>query len=206
MAKLIKKITWTAAAGFSIAAVSSAIAGLTCAFMRIEGVTDFAAAGTLSAVLAGGLFAAGKFSLFREGEPHLTVTQEVHAHLTLENYRHITVTTTLHNSSKVVVQPPTASCKLFQTAPVPDKDVEYIHAKATANPNSSNYHQYEWWQLYQVNKTWKNQELSIEPNQKAQQTFQFLIRKEVTAVLIHTAILNPQVANNGWDCYTSLEF
>ena len=193
----------------TIIAMVSIPAGLLWAILQ-GSAQSVITAGAAATALATALIAAWKFNLFREGQPHLTITQEIHTQALGQSYRLIVVTATLHNTSKVIVRPPAAWCKLDQTAPMDDHHAEYIYAKALEDSKSNAYHQYRWWQLDQVDKTWPQGELEVEPNEKHPLTFQFIISNEATAIGVTTAIIRAEPKGNqphqhGWMCYDFLD-
>ena len=92
-----------------------------------NGIALLASAAAATAVI---LAAAHKFDLFRESKPHLTVTQTVQTQELGQSYRLVAVTSTLHNKSKALVSPTKAWCRLDQTGPLTDKEVQTIFAEA----------------------------------------------------------------------------
>ena len=202
MKKLIEKTPLFLAAGFGIMAIAAAVASLIQAFTGTKGAADFAAAGTLCAILAGALLAAWKFSLFREGEPHLTISQQTEDELLAQSYRIVTVTAFLHNTSKVVVQPTQAWCEIFQLGPMDDQAAEKIYQQSLQRQTSPNKNRYDWWLLNRESKGWIPGELKIEPNEKCPLQFEFMIGRTVTLIKIRTAIANPRFADHAWPCYT----
>lgn len=167
-------------------------------------------------ILAAATAAAWKFSLFREAKPHLTISQQAQFHDISPDYRLIAINTTLHNTSKVLVTPTTAWCRLYQTAPLNNQHVEYIYQDAIDNPSDNRYEQFAWGALGKVEKSWPKGQLTVEPNEKTPVAFQFIIPKVVTAVQITTAINKPDQSHShnrehegpdaqSWMCYTFLE-
>ena len=171
---------------------------------------DFPAAGALSALLSAALAAAWKFSLFRESDPHLTITQEISADREGEETWIVTVNATLHNTSRVVVRPSRARCQLIQTGPITKEALSAIAQQAKEHPRSDAYLRYSWYLLDQDQRSWPKGNLKVEPNQKTQIAFQFMINAAVTRIGVITAILeedksqkNPQpLYESGWTCYT----
>ena len=209
---MIVKTIKAIAIAFAVMALAAIPAGLIIAILQ-GSAQNIIAAGAAAMVLADAMIAAWKFSLFREGQPHLTITQEIHTQPLGQSYRLVAATATLHNTSKVIVRPPAAWCKLDQTAPLNDEEVEYIYTRALESSPGNNRRQYPWWQLDQINRIWSNGELTVEPNERNPITFQFIISGQVTAIGVTTAIIGPEIkAKNpnpphqlGWMCYTFLE-
>lgn len=156
----------------------------------------------LTAILA----AAHKFGLFRESTPHLSISQEVAFQTLSPGYTLVVVTAVLHNTSKVLSTPNYAICQLAQTSPLTDEDVEQIYDSSLNNPKDGIYQQFPWWQLGEVTKTWPESHITIEPAEKLQETFQFIIDDSVRSIVAITAVnLSKQVDDFGPVCYTFAE-
>lgn len=180
-------------------------------------ITGTALSASAAAAVAAILAAAHKFGLFRESQPHLSVTQTIYTQQLGQNFRLVAVTAILHNNSKVLVRPTKAWCRLDQTAPLKDEDVQEIINDALTNKSDEPYEQFAWPILAQVDKTWSPGEMVIEPNENAPVVFQFTIGKEATAVHISTAIIQSDQPINqpnqsdtqlhplAWMCYTFSE-
>lgn len=166
-------------------------------------VNGIALTASAAAAIAAILAAAHRFGLFRESEPHLNISQDITTQPISPNYTLVAVTATIHNTSKVLTTLGQITCQLAQTAPMTDHDVEQIYVNATHNPQQNEYHQYDWWILDQVEKHWPNNGLPIEPAEKHQETFQFIIANSVQSAVIFTATNVPnKVADYGPKCYT----
>lgn len=166
----------------------------------INGLALLASAAAATALI---LAAAQKFDLFRESKPHLTISQKITSRQISPGYALIMVTTTLHNTSKVLVTPTQATCRLSQTSPMTDADVEEIYQNSPPDFLENRYEQFGWWLLDKVQKDWLTGETFIEPNEKHQETFQFIIDSSVDSVAALTAINIPyKVANFSVTCYT----
>lgn len=181
-------------------------------FPPSEVARNLALTASAAALLAGAFMAIQKFSLFREGKPHLTITQEIHTQPLGQSYRLVAVTATMHNTSRVVVKPQTAWCRLEQTAPLDDTHIEEIYQEAVASQPDHQFSQYGWKQLAQADKAWAKGEIAVEPNEKHPAIFQFIISNTVEAIIATTAVTleskeskdQQQWSPAGWLCYTFL--
>lgn len=152
------------------------------------------------------LAAAHKFGLFRESVHHLSISQEVTFQQLSPDYILVVVTAILHNTSKVLSTPNYAICRLSQTSPFTNNDVEQIYENSLYVPQDGIYQQFAWWQLGEVTKTWPDSHITIEPGEKLQETFQFIIGDSVRAIVALTAVnLSKQVDDFGPICYTFAE-
>ena len=197
----------------SMAALAGAIVnvGFTLAYGKEPAPTvGLASLSAAAALLATTLSAAYQFDLFRNAKPHLTLTQDVQSQGLGESYRLVVVTTTLINSSRVLVKPTDAWCRLAMTGPLADGDVEEIYNSARREPAGTEFDQYGWWELDMAAKQWQDGDFAVEPNERVSLPFQFIISASVTAISVVTAVLNPEEPRSGddgtapkaWLCYT----
>ena len=191
----------------------ASISGIISAILGSASIPDLAALASAAIIMATAFAAAHRFEIWRESKPHLTLQQSVYHQPLGDNYRLVAVTTTLTNGSKVLVSPETARCRISQTAPVPDDDVMDIYTNGLEQPDDDAYEQYGWWELDVVHKRWFNEQFTVEPNESAKVSFQFIISADVAAVSIATSIIKPghsravtdAAPQPAWTCYSFLE-
>ena len=170
----------------------ASISGISSAILGSASIPDLAALASAAIIMATAFAAAHRFEIWRESKPHLTLQQSVYHQPLGDSYRLVAVITKLTNGSKVLVSPETAWCRIFQTAPVPDDDVMAIYINGLEQSDDDTYEQYGWWELDIVHKHWLDeQQFTVEPNESANVRFQFIIRADVAAVAISTAIIKP---------------
>ena len=159
---------------------------------------------TALAIVAGGIFAAYKWQIFRDFEPHLTITHEVSHRSIGDNYVHIDVTATLHNSSRVKMEFLKGFVRLQRIAPVSDEEVESLYAQVFVDKV---YDDLQWPILDEAPLSWDRDELIIEPGERHQEAYEFIVAKAVRAVIIYTYFYNsrpsqPSRSSEGWGATT----
>ena len=142
---------------------------------------------TALVVVAGGVFAYRKLQLFRDFEPHLTVTQNVSSRAVGDQYAQIAVTTTLHNSSKVRVEVRECLFRVHQIQPLSDDDVEHYYVEAFQNGGDGNMN---WPVLEQIERSLQPSELVVEPGEYHHEPCEFIVSKDVEAVLLYSYFFN----------------
>ncbi len=158
------------------------------------------ALGTITAIFAGGGFAFYKLQMFRDFAPHLTISHAVKHRLVGESYVHIAVAATLKNSSKVKMELWKGIIRLQQIAPVSDEEVGTLHAQVFIDRE----HLYlQWPTLDEVIHNWKKGELIVEPGESHQETYEFIVPRDVESVLAYTYYWNPRSSiPEGWGATT----
>ena len=129
---------------------------------------------TILAILAGGGFALYKLKQFRDLEPHLTISHTINHRHVGDPYVHIDVTALLHNSSRVKVELQDGYFLLQHITQLPDGQ----------DMPDGNLLYPPWPVLDQASFDLGDQALVIEPGQSLQEVFQFMVPREVEAVLI----------------------
>lgn len=142
-----------------------------------------------------------RLQIFRTFEPHLTIEQQVSHRRIGESYIHIGVTAILRNNSKVKVEVREAYFRLLKIAPTHDDEIEKLYADVFVNDA---FRYILWEVLYNVPRTWDENELIIEPNQTHRESFEFIISTDVQSVLAHTYFRNTSSKNSsdGWETTT----
>ena len=159
---------------------------------------------TAFAIIAGGIFAAYKWQVFRESEPHLTITNKVSHRPIGDSYIHIAVTVVLHNSSKVKMEFREALFRIQQVSPVTDEEIESLYNQASTGEEQGDL---QWPTLDETLRTWRENEIIVEPGGSHQETWEFIVSKDVEAAMIYTYFYNsrlPQVPQ-GWGTTTILD-
>lgn len=159
---------------------------------------------TALAIVAGGIFAAYKWQIFRDFEPHLTITHEVSHRPIGDSYVHIDVTATLHNSSRVKMEFLKGFVRLQRIAPVSDEEVESLYAQVFIDKV---YDDLQWPVLDEVSLCWNKEELIIEPGERHQEAYEFIVAKSIKSVIIYTYFYNsrpsqPSRSSEGWGATT----
>ena len=219
---------WSAIAAmvvaFAVAVILCARAGLTATANLEEGdralhnvaakvmkeanANDLRAIATTIAIAAGIAIAWYKLDIFREFEPHLTITQTVESQPIGNSYALIVVTATLTNNSKVQVKPRQGYCRLAQTSPLNDAEIVTLYQEALARDDTTEFEQVDWPGLYEIRQHWQDGDISIEPGEQHQETYQFVIVRSTESVVALTVIYNPLYGRGNrnraesWRCYT----
>ncbi len=162
---------------------------------------------TVVAIMAGGAFAIYRFRIFRTLEPHITVTQTVSHRVVGDSYVHIFVTAMLHNNSRVEVGIREATIALQMISPMTDVAVEIFDAEASGGENPRYI---QWPTLRDEMRTWNENELIVEPGASHPETFEFIVSREVRAVLIDTYFYNQtyegySMKSKGWGATTAYD-
>lgn len=142
-----------------------------------------------------------RLQIFRTFEPHLTIEQQVSHRRIGESYTHIGVTAVLRNNSKVKVEVREAAFRLYKIAPTHDDNIEKLYTDAFVN-NAFRYIQ--WEVLYNVPRTWIENEFVVEPNETHRESFEFIISDDIRTVLVYTYFRNVRSQNgsDGWGVTT----
>ena len=155
---------------------------------------------TSAAILVGGAFALFKLQLFRDFQPHLTISNAVSHRRIGESYVHIDVTATLHNSSKVKMELREGFFRLQQVAPAIDEEVEALYAQVFWDQEHSYL---QWPTLDDARRDWDKGMLIVEPGESHQETYEFIVSRDVESVIIHTYFYNPYSSSpEGWGATT----
>ena len=159
---------------------------------------------TIFAIIVGGIFALFKLQAFRDFDPHLTIIHKVTHRLLGDSYIHIDVTATLQNSSKVQIELNKGFFRLQQISPLSDEEVEELYSQVFSEQI---YAEMQWPKLDEVERAWVKGELVVEPGESHPETYEFIISKNVHAVLIYTYFYNSKFAMGkrtaqGWHATT----
>lgn len=142
-----------------------------------------------------------RLQIFRTFEPHLTIEQQVSHRRIGESYIHIGVTAVLQNNSKVKVEVREAHFRLSKIAPIQDDDIENLYDEVFV---SNEFNHIQWELLYNVSRTWIEDEFVIEPNGTHREPFEFIVSANTQSILVHTYFHNSSSQNSaeGWGATT----
>ena len=159
---------------------------------------------TIFAIIVVGIFALFKLQAFRDFDPHLTIIHKFTHRLVGDSYIHIDVTATLQNSSKVQIELNKGFFRLQQISPLSDEEVEELYSQVFSEQI---YAEMQWPKLDEVERAWVKGELVVEPGESHPETYEFIISKNVHAVLIYTYFYNSKFAMGkrtaqGWHATT----
>ena len=157
---------------------------------------------TSIAIVAGGIFAGVKLQLFREFAPHITITQTLTHRAISDSYIHIFVTARLHNSSKVRVDFRKGYFRLQGISPLSDVEVEETYADVFVLKNNRDF---QWQTIDEAPREWRDNDLIVEPGESHPETCEFIISREVRAVVVHTFMYNSKcpAIPEGWGATTA---
>ena len=167
----------------------------------------FASVVTVVAIVLGGVFALVKLQAFREFEPHLTVTHKVFHRIISDKYVHIDVAATLHNSSKVQIEINKGFFRVQKVSPLPDETIEELYSQVFLDQEELNM---QWPKLDEVHRTWYKGELVVEPGESHPETYEFIVSRDVEAVLIYSYFYNSKFgmgrrSAQGWHATTVID-
>ena len=159
---------------------------------------------TALAIAAGGYFALFKLQVFRNLQPHLTIAHEVSHRIVSDSYAHISVTAVLRNSSRVKVDIEEGYFHLLQIAPATDEDIHSLYKQVFVDKK---YEDIQWPVLDELKLSRSKGELIVEPGQSRTETQEFIVPRNIEAVLIYTYFDNPVYSEGsgvapGWQATT----
>ena len=159
---------------------------------------------TILAIVLGGAYAIFKLGVFRDLKPHLTITQTVSHRLIGSKYVHLAVTVSMHNSSKVGIELRHALFRAQLISPLIDEEVERMYEETFSDVEDERI----WWPtLEEIDKSWNDGELIVEPNETHSETYEFIVGVETKTVMIYAYFHNPRYESGsnvaeGWDATT----
>lgn len=203
----IRQIAYVAIAVFAVLTILFAAALALSFFLdETEGAKDIVEMIQLfvvaSAVVIGGIVALYKLQIFRDFQPHLTVTQKVSHRVVGNEYIHVEMTATLHNSSRVKIEVREGLFRLQQIAPLSDEEIMELYAQVFIDEESKHL---QWPTLEEIDRKWAANELIVEPGESHQETYEFIVSREVTSVMVYAYFYNsryPQSPSEGWGATT----
>ena len=114
---------------------------------------------------------------------------------------HIAIQVSLVNTSKVAVSITEAVCFVHLIAPLTNQEVEALYFETFEEKSETDI---QWPFLNQTQKTWSENELTIEPQGRHVEYWETIISKEITTVLVFTRYNNANYvdgddASRGWE-------
>ena len=165
----------------------------------IDSARSIHAIGILVAICVGGVFAYQRLQIFRTFEPHLTISHNICHRYIGDSYAHIDVTATLHNSSKVQVEPRKGYFLLQKVSPVPDEEIENLYAEVFSDEKEQDI---QWTTLERIDRHWDQGELIVEPGESHPEACEFIISRDVKSVMIYSYFHDPRFLDSnpprGW--------
>ena len=138
--------------------------------------------------------------MFRDFAPHLAISHEVTHRLVGESYVHIAVVATLRNSSRVKLELRKGFFQVLSISPVSDEEIEALYYKAFVK---TIFDDIDWPLLYEIRPKWDKGGLIVEPRESLQETYEFIIKRDVKSILIYTYFYNPHPSTpKGWGATT----
>lgn len=150
---------------------------------------------TIIAIVIAGIFAWRNGIIFRHRSPHINIAHDVTHRFISPSYTHLIVTATLHNSSRVKVEFRDGFVVLQKIAPLNDDEVTQLYAQFSDDAVSANEgaEDIQWETLDEMRNVWNKDELIVEPGSAATLTTEFIVPKDIQAVLITTYLYNTRV-------------
>ena len=180
-----------------LATIAAAFAGLSvwsdaARLKDAAGVIQALAAAT--AIGLGGVFAWFKLRAFRDLTPHLTISHEVGHRLISPKYALIDVTVELRNSSKVHVELREAFFRLQMVAPLFDEQAARLYGEMH---DGGRWEITKWPELIEVERSWDEGELVVEPGESRRESYDFLVSSDVSTARVYTFFHNPSFREGG---------
>ena len=149
---------------------------------------------TAIAIGLGGVFALFKLQVFRDLTPHLTVSHQINHRPVSRRYTLIDVTIELRNSSKVHVELREAVFRLQKVAPLSDKQSARLYGEIYED---GRWEMTRWPKLIEVERSWDEGELIVEPGESRRESYDFLVSADVSAARVYTFFHNPSFREGG---------
>ena len=152
-------------------------------------------------ILVGGGFALYKLDVFRDLKPHLALEHNVSHRAVGADYVHISIQVSLINTSKVAVSITESICIVQQISPLTSDEVETLYSEAFDGNSATDI---QWPYLNQIQKSWSENELIIEPKGRHVEYWETIISNEIATVLVSTRYNNANCmegndASKGWE-------
>ena len=200
---LLGLVPWIVAWAGVVAVIAVGVALLTDTSLK-DAASSVQSVGTIAAIGVAGAFTYYRLQIFRSFEPHMTITLDVSHRRISDSYVHIAITSTLLNSSKVKTELHKGAFALLQVAPMPDETVERLYRQVF---EERQYEDIQWPTLDEVERTWREGELIVEPGESHQESCEFIVSADVRSVVIYAYFHNARSgrddhASEGWGATT----
>lgn len=149
--------------------------------------TTLQSAFTVTAIIVGTWLGILRFGWFRTREPHVSISHAVSHREVGANYTHLSVDITIINTSKVLLPFRKGFVVVQQVSPVEDEQALDFQGSQGA---------FQWKTLKVRHAEWDENSFVVEPGERENQTFQFLIDRQVETVLIQSYFYNERVVGN----------
>ena len=162
---------------------------------------------TIIAIVIAGIFAWRNGIIFRHRSPHINIAHDVTHRFISPSYTHLIVTATLHNSSRVKVEFRDGFVVLQKIAPLDDDELTQLYAQSFDNAVSANADEedIQWETLDEIRGVWNKDELIVEPGSATTLTIEFIVPKDIQAVLITTYLYNTRVMGKIDNAFTDID-
>ena len=107
-----------------------------------------------------------------------------------DEYVYIAVTATLHNTSRVNIEFLNGYSRIQQVTPIEREEIESLYGESFQAQYSGYF---QWPTLDYHAAGWEKDGLTVEPEEKETQTFEFIVSREVESVIITTYFYNSRV-------------
>ncbi len=144
----------------------------------------------LTAAYIAALIGYHKFGLFREGKPHLTIDLSASSRPVSAEHNHIGVIARIHNTSKVAVPVFNVEWELAVVAPYSVGDILEMEEIVTIDRESGDVDgdEFPWRRLKEPVAL--QYYMLVEPNEVEQLTFDFVVPRDIEAVVISLFVEN----------------
>ena len=162
---------------------------------------------TIIAIVIAGIFAWRNGIIFRHRSPHINIAHDVTHRFISPSYTHLIVTATLHNRSRVKVEFRDGFVVLQKIAPLDDDELTQLYAQSFDNAVSANADEedIQWETLDEIRGVWNKDELIVEPGSATTLTIEFIVPKDIQAVLITTYLYNTRVMGKIDNAFTDID-
>ena len=147
----------------------------------------------IAVVVVGGVVAWRNGIIFRHRSPHINITHDITHRKISHYYTHIAVTVTLHNSSRVKVE---FFDGLFvaQHLALLEDDMEDLYKESSEEISAIRIStDFPWEILEGVRCSWNKDDLIVEPGETIALPIEYVVNKDIEAVLITTYLYNERV-------------
>ena len=162
---------------------------------------------TIIAIVIAGIFAWRNGIIFRHRSPHINIAHDVTHRFISPSYTHLIATATLQNSSRVKVEFRDGFVVLQKIAPLDDDELTQLYAQSFDNAVSANADEedIQWETLDEIRGVWNKDELIVEPGSATTLTIEFIVPKDIQAVLITTYLYNTRVMGKIDNAFTDID-
>ena len=196
-------MVWVAVVAGLLATLAIGIALFTDVAFK-DAVASIQGIGTVSAVCVGGAFAFYRLQMFRTFQPHLSISHDVSHRPIGNSYVHVALAVTLVNGSRVKIDLLEGYFQLLQVSPVSDEAIERLYTQTFIDRVDPDL---QWPVLDDVERSWHQNELTVEPGESHRETCEFIVSSGVESVIAYSYFYNSKAAEHqgsseGWSAET----